>query len=374
MTSASISRRDFIKLAALGAGSLALRPIERLSPLSRPAALPDFPPGERLGRLTATIESRARPDPESAPVKTLYEDTVVPWLKEWAGQKLDFNRFVGQRWVETPEGFIYGPYLQPVENRPNQPVEDLNSTSLGRGMWAEVTVPYVDVALENEPSANSWVRAKVDEGSPVRLYYSQMFWIDQARKDDQGKVFYRVNPNYYGGIDMLWAAAEAFRPITAEELEPIHPEAENKRIVVDVTHQSLSCFEDDSEVYYCRVSTGAKFNMYGEIVDKWETPVGKHETTRKFISLQMSGGTTGAGYDLPGIGWTMIFATGGVAIHSTFWHNNFGDRMSHGCVNVCPADSKWIFRWTQPVVAYDPGMVDITVNDTRGTRVDVVEY
>jgi lipoprotein-anchoring transpeptidase ErfK/SrfK len=183
-----------------------------------------------------------------------------------------------------------------------------------------------------------------------------------------------VNPNYYGGIDMLWAAAEAFRPITVEELEPIHPEAENKRIVVDVTHQSLSCFEGDSEVYYCRVSTGAKFNMYGEIVDKWETPVGKHETTRKFISLQMAGGTTGAGYDLPGIGWTMIFATGGVAIHSTFWHNNFGDRMSHGCVNVRPEDSKWIFRWTQPVVPYDPGMVDITVNDTRGTRVDVVEY
>jgi hypothetical protein len=50
----------------------------------------------------------------------------------------------------------------------------------------------------------------------------------------------------------------------------------------------------------------------------------------------MAGGTASGGYDLPGIAWTVLFATGGVAIHSTFWHNNFGVPMSHGCVNAAP--------------------------------------
>jgi lipoprotein-anchoring transpeptidase ErfK/SrfK len=147
----------------------------------------------------------------------------------------------------------------------------------------------------------------------------------------------------------------------------------DKRVVVDVNHQMLSCFEGNSEVFYCRVSTGAKFDIYGNVVDKWSTPVGQHRVTRKYISLQMSGGATGAGYDLPGIGWSAIFATGGVAVHSTFWHNNFGDPMSHGCVNVLPEDAKWLFRWTHPSVAFDPGMEDVTLSGKESTSVMVVE-
>jgi lipoprotein-anchoring transpeptidase ErfK/SrfK len=197
--------------------------------------------------------------------------------------------------------------------------------------------------------------------------------VDQLRINQQGETLYRVNPNYYGGVDLLWASAEAFRPVTAEDLAPISPEVENKRIEVDVTHQVLACFEGNSEVYYCRVATGAKFDMYGNAVDKWSTPVGQHRISRKYVSLQMAGGTTGAPYDLPGIGWTVIFATGGVAIHSTFWHNNFGDPMSHGCVNVAPEDAKWIFRWSQPNVAFDPGMLDVTLTGQASTPVEVFE-
>jgi lipoprotein-anchoring transpeptidase ErfK/SrfK len=231
----------------------------------------------------------------------------------------------------------------------------------------------VDALPENDPSDNSWVKIKLDKGLPVRLYYSQIFWIDRIRQNDTGQVFYRVNPNYYGGVDMLWAAGEAFRPLTADEITPVHPEAEGKRIEVDVTNQILSCYEGDREVYFCRVSTGAKVNMYGEVVDSWSTPLGDHIVTRKYLSLQMSGGSTGAGYDLPGIGWTSIFATGGVAIHSTFWHNNYGDPMSHGCVNVSPEDAKWIFRWNTPAVGLDPGMVDITVTRNASTPIKVIE-
>jgi len=368
ISQSNLSRREFLKLTALGISSLSY------NFLSKGFRLPEFPQAERLGRVcVGMVELKIKPNPESQTVGVLYEDAVVPWIRETTGQKFNYV-FSNQKWVETPQGFVYGPYLQPVYNKPNVPVESLQPMSMGAGMWVQVTVPYVDAWLDkDEPSDNSWVKFKLEDGLPLRFYYGQQFWIDQIKSTDQGQKLYRVNPNYYGGVDMLWADAQAFRPITEEDLSPINPDVTDKRVEVDVNHQILSCYEGNSEVYVCRVSTGAKFNMYGEVVDAWATPVGLHHITRKFISLQMAGGTTGAGYDLPGIGWTAIFATGGVAIHSTFWHNNFGDPVSHGCVNAAPEDAHWIFRWTQPAIPMDPGMVDITVTGEESTSVDVIQ-
>ena len=360
-----ISRRNFLKLSALGVGGILIHP--GLNSVS----LNDFPNHERLGRVSVgKIDLKIRPDQDSQTVGVLYEDAVVPWLREVSGKR---PYFINQRWVETPEGFIYGPYLQPVRNRPNQPIDRLEQTTIGDGLWVEVTVPFADVILDKTPSSNSWVEALVDQGLPVRIYYGQIFWVDQIRVTESGRILYRINPNYYGGVDLLWVDAQALRPITSDEIEPISPEVEQKRIVVDVISQSLSCFEDNKEVFYCRVSTGAKFDAYGNAVDKWATPLGKHRVSRKYISLQMSGGTTGASYDLPGIGWTTIFVTGGVAIHSTFWHNDYGVPRSHGCVNVLPEHAKWIFRWTTPFVSYDGGKADISFTSAESTAIEVVE-
>jgi lipoprotein-anchoring transpeptidase ErfK/SrfK len=369
----NINRREFLKVSAASLGGLALAGLGKPYDLPRLSGLPDFPKADQLGRAChGTLDIYAQPSINSQKLSFLYEDGVAPWLREVVGDSTPLY-FSNQRWVETPDGFVYGAYFQPVKNLPNQALDALPQSGLEPGFWAEVTVPYVDAVPENDPSDNSWVKIKMDKGLPVRLYYSQIFWIDRIRQNDAGQVFYRVNPNYYGGVDMLLAAGEAFRPLTADEITPIHPEAENKRIEVDVTNQILSCFEGDREVYFCRVSTGAKVNMYGEVVDEWSTPLGDHIVTRKYLSLQMSGGSTGAGYDLPGIGWTSIFATGGVAVHSTFWHNNYGDPMSHGCVNVSPEDAKWIFRWNTPAVSLDPGMVDITVTRQASTPIKVIE-
>ena len=86
----------------------------------------------------------------------------------------------------------------------------------------------------------------------------------------------------------------------------------------------------------------------------------------------MAGGTNAAGYDLPGISWTSLFVGDGVAIHSTFWHNDYGTPRSHGCINCRPEDAKWIFRWTEPPVVYDPG--DITVTKMfESTNITVVD-
>jgi lipoprotein-anchoring transpeptidase ErfK/SrfK len=274
---------------------------------------------------------------------------------------------ISRRWIETPEGYVYSPNIQPVYNKPNVPMNTIPETPAGKGFWAEITVPYVDLRLERDPCA-PWL----NEAPFRRLYYSQVMWIDDMRTGDDGQVLYRVNEKYGNCGDIFWAAAEGFRPITEEEMLPIHPDAAEKRIVVSLSFQTLSCYEGNDEVFFTRVSTGAKFNAAGEAVDAWSTPIGVHTPWRKVISIHMAGGSTGAGYDTPGIAWTTIFDPKGAAIHSTFWHNDFGTARSHGCVNCLPEDAKWIFRWASPTVNLYPGDVDLT-GVGGSTLISVVE-
>lgn len=363
MNKFSVTRRDFLKLSAVGIGALSLSKSPRLSPIG------NLPENILLGRncTGGIVRLRSKPSADSTVLNEYYEDTIVIWLREVIGEAP--SGLLSKRWVETPEGFIYAPSLQPVWNIPNIPVNALRKTSLGDGMWVKVTVPYVDLVLTNPPARMDWTR----NVNYLRFYYDQVLWVDQIQTDSSGITQYRINERYGGG-DIFWADAKAFKPLTDDDFAPINPNVENKNIRVNVSYQYLSCFEDNREVYFCRVSTGAKFNSIGEAVDKWSTPLGEHLTYRKLASMHMIGGSTGAGWDTPGIGWTNLFANGGVAIHSTFWHNDFGVPRSHGCVNVTPEDAHWIFRWTTPIVPYDPGDIDVTaLNLPPGTHVNVIE-
>ncbi len=104
----ALSRREFLKLAALSLGGLSF------TYYRNGLALPEFPKAERLGRVAVgMVELKMQPDPDSPTLGVLYEDAVIPWLKETAGARTAAI-FNNQRWVETPDGYIYGPYLQPV--------------------------------------------------------------------------------------------------------------------------------------------------------------------------------------------------------------------------------------------------------------------
>ena len=343
-------------------GGWVLSGLDRAGGEPRPgaAAQADFPKAEKLGRVCAggegaVFELKTRPDWDSQTSGKVLRDDVIVWQREVVASKLDRNR-INQRWVETPKGYIYSAYVQPVKNLPNQPVLAFPSYSKEGGMWVECTVPYVDFTVEGKISS-PWLQ----ETLKPRLYYSQVMWADQVRDEGGGHVRYRVREKYGSYGDVFWACADAFRIITPDDLAPIRPEVSNKTVRVNLTYQTLSCLEGKDEVYFCRVSTG------------WggATPTGTIPTWRKMVSTHMSGGSTGAGYDTPGIGWTVLFSQDGAAIHSTFWHNDFGLARTHGCVNTLPEDAQWIFRWTQPAVSYDPG--DITISGMNASTKIIVE-
>jgi hypothetical protein len=53
-------------------------------------------------------------------------------------------------------------------------------------------------------------------------------------------------------------------------------------------------------------------------------------------------------YVLPGVPWTCFFTREGHAFHGTYWHDNFGTPMSHGCINMRTSEARWLFRWAGP--------------------------
>jgi lipoprotein-anchoring transpeptidase ErfK/SrfK len=373
------SRRNFLKLSAgsaLALSTMGFRSLDEWYAQSPNTALPQFPDAEKMGRVAqGTVDIRMKPSSDAAVTKSIYDDALVVWLKEVVGEAPD--GYGPSRWVETPDGYIYAPRLQPVWNKPNQPVQSLPGVpagavpgGTGKGMWAEVSVPYVDIIMR-QPISSTIYKEKMAQGLPPRIYYSMVVWIDDREVGSDGKVLYRVNERYGNPGDIYWVPAESMRPFTADEISPINPDVTDKRVVVNLTRQTLACYEGNSEVYFCQVSSGAKYDAQGNAVDKWSTPLGDHPISRKLISLHMSGPTTG---DWPAVAWTSIFAPGGVAVHSTYWHNYFGVPRSHGCVNCAPDDAKWVWRWTAPHVGLEPGDIDVSSQwPPVGSKIDVVE-
>lgn len=102
-------------------------------------------------------------------------------------------------------------------------------------------------------------------------------------------------------------------------------------IDIDLSDQRLTAYEGNKSVFSALISGG---------LPRTPTVTGKFRVYSKLVSTRMSG----PGYDLPGVPYTMYFYKG-YAIHGTYWHNNFGHPMSHGCVNMRTQDAAWLFNW-----------------------------
>ncbi len=352
MPNSSFSRRDFLKLTSLGLGAMALNPLKGTFNTAMPLA--KFPAGDRLGRIAVTpnfysTALRTQPDQNAQAIRNVQQDEIVVWQREVVGTTSSGG--ISRTWVQTPDGFIYAPHVQPVRNVPNTPI---NSVPAGKqGFWAEVTVPYVDLQLMNQPISPG-VKFTIQTNQPLRLYYGQVVWIDQVGSQDGRTMLYRFNesPGHgYGYGDTFLADGAAFHVLTPDDVSPINPNVDpsTKTIQVDATsqHQTLSCLEGKNEVYFCRVSTG-----YG---DRFSTPTGQQAISWKIFSIHMAANTgSDSGYDTMAVPWPIFFnQPAGAAIHGAFWHNDFGNRRSHGCVNVAIEDAKWIFRWTMPPLSLD---------------------
>ncbi|MFD5213344.1 L,D-transpeptidase family protein [Microbacterium sp. NPDC058345] len=107
-----------------------------------------------------------------------------------------------------------------------------------------------------------------------------------------------------------------------------------RRIETDLGSQRVYLYENEKLVDSWAISSGL-----------WETPT----PTGRFkvfahTAMQDMGCFEGAAYCTENVPWNTWFAPN-IAFHGAYWHNNFGQRMSHGCVNLPPSLAKQIYDW-----------------------------
>lgn len=102
-----------------------------------------------------------------------------------------------------------------------------------------------------------------------------------------------------------------------------------RELVVRLSTQTAYAYEDGNLIKASVVSTGLPVTP---------TVQGSYKIYLKYSSQTMSG----PGYYLPGVQWVMYFYRG-YAFHGTYWHNNFGQPMSRGCVNMTNDDARFFY-------------------------------
>jgi hypothetical protein len=122
---------------------------------------------------------------------------------------------------------------------------------------------------------------------------------------------------------------------------------DEKWLDVDLATQSLVAYVGSKPVFATLVSTG-RINDELDLLKNFETPVGEFRITSKHLTASMDGDHAIDGpYSIEDVPYVMYFQLA-YALHSAFWHNAFGRPRSHGCINLAPADARFVFNFIEP--------------------------
>lgn len=339
MTISQLSRRDFLKLTASGVLGFALAELGI-----------DFasaaPPATQGLSLFSGIQIYDEPFLNANKVDLLRKDEVIELLGEAQGDQFD-NQF-NTTWYQIDRGFVPSGVILPVETKYQKPVYEIPT----EGKLAEVSVPY------SLTYRAPYTFAK----NAHRIYYETTHWINKVIVTREEKtVWYEFYDNILK--ETFYAPAYNMRIIPDEELTQLSPEVPNeeKLLHVDLATQMVTAFEGQNMVLSVRCSSGDRGT---------ETPKGEWFTYHKGPSIHMTnfGDAVANIYSLPGVPWVSFFTGSGHAFHGTYWHNDYGRPRSNGCVNLPSSVSKWVYRWTNPVV---PANEDYLQLPGQGTRVIV---
>lgn len=346
-----ISRRAFLKFSAICAGTLAAcaLPSESaalaasafstpFSPAHKPLPGEDPPTPPIVVRVTTKfINIYRQPDFKSERIGSLKRDVILPIPEEIISP---YGPIHNPRWYHLVDGYVHSAYLQRVEMAHlNTPLPAVPAS----GQLGEITVPF----------SQSLRKTQIYGWMPLyRLYFGSVYWITSLEEGPDGEIWYGLTDDI---LHIKYSIPAAhMRPIPASEISPLSPDVDprEKRIEVSLQEQRLTAYEGKQVVLETAVSTGIPRTPQSPDELPTDTPDGYFHVEVKVPSRHMGDGNLTSdieAYELPGVPWVSFFHAIGIAFHGTYWHNNFGRMMSHGCVNMTNEDAKWLYRWSLPI-------------------------
>ncbi|NOX62518.1 MAG: SH3 domain-containing protein [Chloroflexi bacterium] len=280
--------------------------------------LSDGPSQEiRRGVVTANVLNvRARPGvrADNPPIDRLYKNTRVDIYEE--------SPYAGAIWYRIGEGrWVHSGWIRLLASRR---ASELNAQA------EEVRFPIGWVI-----SQQLNVRAQPgvsDDNPPIDVlgHYARVAILETVQV--KGKPWHRIG-------DERWVYGPAVR-VAEPVARPLRIPLSAYWVGVNLRQQILIAYEGDRPVYATLVSSG---------LPGTPTVRGIFRTWWRLRSRKMSGGKPGSPgyYYLDEVTWTCYFYAG-YALHTAYWHDDFGRPRSHGCVNLAPYDAWWLFNWSAP--------------------------
>ncbi len=270
-----------------------------------------FLPNMKYARLHDLINVYPEPTTAVPPVRNVGDGFLYSTV-----QGALFNE-AGELWYQINYGeFVQAEDLHMVEISQFTGVK-VNSQPERPFGWMVVDFWYSE-APDTEPSPTA-----------LKLPRYTFFEVFDAVTGEDGWIWYNIG-------DSRWV-----RQTYVSLVEPTpRPEeiGENEFWVeVDLYEQSFAAYEGDRMVYAGLVSSG---------LNRWPTHEGLFQVWDRQLATKMSGAEGKIDYyfieDVP---HTMFFDYD-IALHGAYWHDRFGYKHSHGCVNMPPYAAEWVFNWS----------------------------
>lgn len=232
--------------------------------------------------------------------------------------------------VPNPNRILRGQELlvwATTETEDAMPAEDAPQIAVEEPLLATVTVEEI-AAL---PPSTTYTVGVGEHLSQIAQQFG-ISWVDIASANNI------ADPNQiYAGQTLTIPGVAATGDTGGGVAAPVLPQFAptpptlytGKQVVVDLSDQMMYAYQDGVLLRSLLVSTG---------LPNTPTVQGDYKVYHILESQRM----VGPGYDLPGVPYVMYFYQG-YALHGAYWHNNFGNPMSHGCVNMPPAEAEWFY-------------------------------
>jgi hypothetical protein len=173
------------------------------------------------------------------------------------------------------------------------------------------------------------------------LEYHEFLVLDAVPADEEGR-WWRVPGGLGEGVDGFVSDMEGVRRWSTAP-PPADVTSDRLWVDIDVRQQILTAYEGLRPVYITLVSTGKKGTS---------TPLGTFRIFDKMATVDMISRPEAPPddqYHVEAVPWSMHFYPR-YALHGAYWHWGFGNRASHGCVNLSPADAKWLYDRLDPAL------------------------
>lgn len=202
-----------------------------------------------------------------------------------------------------------------------QPASEFHGVQLLGGLENNFGWVLGDLVTVPQPGAKQSMETGV-----VKFRYDLVNIFAEVRHTD-GWLWYLVGPDQW--IEQRSLAI----PKLVERPEEVTAE---RWVGVDLYEQTLVAYEGTVPVFATLIASG---------LPNWDTREGVFDVWARVERDGMSG-ATGApdAYALESVPWVMYF-DGGISLHGTYWHDGFGYRRSHGCVNLSISDASYVFNW-----------------------------